>query len=191
MYTKTGKSRLTPKGIMALLGLIVIACMWINFAFIAFERASKNLKNLTHVTGVINTERYIKVLRRSTTYRRAYYQQVLVISIQGCDDEFGFIEKDKSFSDIAMVNFANHKTVADIYYDKSGKRVKQNVTLQIFDLKINGKRYISIEDINKTATTETIILSLVALVCSLPVFIVIRKMIAERRMQKKMLGVFV
>lgn len=181
MNTKP-RTFLTAKGIIALVVLIVFASFWIDFAFLSFERASKRLKDLTHVSGVINDERYIKLFHSATKYRRPYYEQVVVISIQSCDDKFGFIEKDKSFSDIAMVNFADHRTVADIYYDKSAKRIQKNITLQIFDLTINGKNYISIKDINRKGMTEVIILFLIALIFSLPVFIVIRKMIARRSM---------
>jgi len=180
MNTEARKSFSTVKALIALIVLIVIASFWVDLALISFKKGSKSLKDLTHITGAINDERYIKLFNPGTKYRRDYYVQVLVISIQGCDDKFGFIEKDKSFSDIAMVGFADHKTIADIYYDKSGERIRENVTLQIFDLKINGKRYISIEDSNKRNITAAVILSLIALIFSLPVFVVIRKMIAER-----------
>jgi hypothetical protein len=182
MNTKP-RTFLSAKGIIALAALIVIASFWVDLALISFERASKRLKDLTHITGIINNERYIKLFHPATKYRKPYYEQVLVISIQGCNDKFGFIEKNKSFSDIAMVNFADNKTIADIYYDKSGKRIQENVTLHIFDLKINGKTCIRIEDTIKTDMTWAIIFSLIALIFSLPVFIVIRKMIAGRRIK--------
>ena len=104
--------------------MLVLIYFFVSLAIQAFLRGSLNLKDLTHVTGIIKNERYIKHLNGSTKYRPAYYEDVLVLSIEGCSDEFGLVENNKSYKDISRVHFGDNQTVADIYYNKSGKRIE-------------------------------------------------------------------
>jgi len=128
-----------------------------------------SLKDLNHVAGIVTSERYMKHFHSGSNryvYHPSYYEDVLVLSIQGCTDEFGFMEKDKSYSDLTKIHFGDNETVADVYYDKSGQRIEENVTLHTFDLKIDDVRYIKIEEIQKSEMTGSLIFSLVAIVLS-------------------------
>ncbi|MGZ4033451.1 MAG: hypothetical protein ACXVPU_00650 [Bacteroidia bacterium] len=97
---------------------------------------------------------------------RVYYENVFVFSIEGCSDEFGFMEFDKNYPDLTSMHIGDNQAIADIYYDKSGQRIEENVTLNIFDLKINDERYIKIEEIQKSEKTGSFIFSLLAIVLS-------------------------
>lgn len=157
--------KISPKTKTIILCLIMtpLILFCVNMSILTYKRGSKTVTDLTHVKGIINEERYIKQRHERTKYRQAYDEYILVFSIQGCDDEFGFTEKNKSYEDLANISFADNQTVADIYYDKSGQRIEDNVTLHIFDLKINEERYIKIEDIKKSELISTFIFSIISI----------------------------
>jgi hypothetical protein len=141
----------------------------------SYIRGSKNLNDLTHVTGIIDKSRYMKHLHNNTRYRAAYYENVLVFSIKGLDQEFGFLENDDCYRDIERVYHGNNETVADIYYDSSGQRIEDNVTLHTFDLKINDKRYVNIEDIHNREMKVSCIFSWIAIILICFTYVVIKK----------------
>ena len=59
---------------------------------IVFVRATKNLDDLTHVKGIISNIRFMKHERRRKY--ETIYDDVLVVGVEGCGDEFGFIGKE-------------------------------------------------------------------------------------------------
>jgi hypothetical protein len=134
-------------------------CGWL--AIQTFIRSSENLKDLTHVTGIITSDRIMK--HRHESRYRTYYEDVLVISIQGCDDELGFMDHNNCYSGLTNLVSKNRQLIADVYYDKSRQRIEQNVTLHTFDLKINNERYVKIEDIKKSELTGSLIFSLITI----------------------------
>lgn len=162
-YLKTDpkKYSLTTKRII----FCVFMCALISFSgFMAvqtFIRGSENLEGLTHVRGKITSNRIMKSKHESKY--RTYDEDVLVISIEGCDDELGFMEDNTCYVDLTNLMSKNRTLIADVYYDKSRKRIEQNVTLHTFDLKINEKRYIQIEDIKKSEWIGSLIFSLITL----------------------------
>ena len=131
------------------------------FAVHTFVRGSQNLENLTHVSGVISGDRIMKH-KRVGKYK-TFYEDVLVLSIQGCEDELGFMNDNKYYSDLTNLVGQNKQLTADVYYDKSRQRIEQNVTLHTFDLKINKQPYIMIEDITKIEMTASIIFSAITI----------------------------
>ncbi len=92
--------------------MLVIISFWISLAVKAFIRGSKKLKDLAHVAGVITNERYIKYKHDGTKYHAPYSEDVFVLSIRDCKDEFGVTEKDKAYNYISKVRFGNNQTVA-------------------------------------------------------------------------------
>ena len=157
----------------ALMFPIIFFCIFM--AVETFIRGSKNFSDLTHVSGIIDNKRYIKHLHNSTRYRAAYYENVIVISIKGCAQEFGFMENEKSYEDIRRIYYGNKETVADIYYDNSGQRIEENITLHVFDLKINNNTYVNIADIHDSEMKGSCIFSWVAIILSWFTYVIIRK----------------
>lgn len=139
--------------------IIAFSC-W--FAVQTFIRGSENPNDLTHISGVIISDRIMK--HKHEGKYKTYYEDVLVISIQGCGDEFGFMEFNKCYSALKNLLKNNNQLVADIYYDKSRNRIEENVTLHTFDLKINGERFLKIEDIKKSEFTGSLFFALITII---------------------------
>lgn len=143
--------------------MTLINYFFIDMSIRTFIRGNKNLDDLTHVTGAIKNERYIKLFHSGTKFNRPYYEDVFVFSIQNCADEFGFASSNDNYADLTKVRYFGNNTIADIYYDKSGQRIEDNVTLHTFDLKIDDVSYIKIQDIQKSERIGFYIFSLVSI----------------------------
>ena len=133
--------------------------IWMAIA--TFNRGFENLQDLTHVTGEMKRYRIIKS-KYSTRYKTSY-KNVLVIRIVGFDDEFGFERDNENYPELTNIVNSTQSPYFDIYYDESRHRIEQNVTLHIFDMTINGKKYVSISEIKKSEFRATIICSAIAL----------------------------
>lgn len=131
------------------------------FAVATFNRGSENLQDLTHVTGELKGHRIMK--HKYTRRYKTYYENVLVIQIDSCDDEFGFIEHNKFYDELTNTVNRQSPPIFEIYYDKSRRRIEQNVTLHIFDMTINGEKYLSVDEIKNSEFKGTIICSIIAL----------------------------
>lgn len=153
---------------------------FIDLSVESFIKVTKTLQDLTHVTGAIKNERYIKHYHGATKFQRSYYEDVFVFSLQGCDDEFGFLSSHNSYNDLTKVRYFGDNTIADIYYDKSGERIEENVTLQIFDLRIDSDRYFTIEDTQKQWKIGFIICSLISLILLALAFFVIKSRLKKK-----------
>ncbi len=144
-----------------------------------FIRGTKTLQDLTHVTGAIKNERYIKHLNPGNRFRKSYYDDIFVLSIEGCNDEFGFITTDQNPIDLTKVRYFGGNTIADIYYDKSGQKIEENITLHTFDLKFDDVSFVKIENIQKKEIIECIIFSLISVILSVLTFIGIKSAIKK------------
>jgi len=138
---------------------IISFVIW--FALATFNRGSENLQDLTHVTGELKGHRIMK--HKYTNKYKTYYKNVLVIQIDGCNDEFGFMEYNKFYGQLSNIVNRHLTPFFEIYYDKTRQRIEQNVTLHTFDMTINGEKYLSIDEIKKSEFTGTIISSTIAL----------------------------
>src|SRR5690348_6924974 len=98
----------------------------------AFIRSSKNLKDLTYVKGKLKDSR-IMTHKHESKYRTSY-EDVLVVRIDSCDDEFGFIKSNKIYSELSGIVEWENPPYLEIYYDKNRKRIEQNVTLHTSDM---------------------------------------------------------
>jgi len=143
------------------------------FAVQTYIRGSENFEDLTHVTGIITNERIMK--HKHNGKHKSYDEDVIVISIQGCDDELGFMAYDACYPKLTNLVSKNREIIADVYYDQHGQRIEQNVTLHTFDLKINGERIVRIEDIRKSELTGSLICSLITVLLILFTFIGAKK----------------
>ncbi len=165
-FLNTNPKKYSPKTKTIIFCIIMLPaisfCGW--FAVQTFIRGSENLEDLTHVTGIISNERIMK--HRHESKHRTYYEDVLVISIQGCDDELGFMDHNECYSKLTNLVSTDSELIADVYYDKSRQRIEQNVTLHTFDLKINDERLVRIEDIRKSELTGSLIFSLITILLS-------------------------
>lgn len=163
------------KAILFCVFMLPIISFCILMAITSYIRGSKNLNDLTHVSGIIDKTRYMKHLNNSTKYRAAYYEDILVFSIKGLNQEFGFLQNDGSFNGIERVYHGDNETAADIYYDNAGQRIEENVTLHTFDLKINDKRYVNIEDIKSREMKVSCIFFWIVIILVWFTYVVIEK----------------
>ena len=140
----------------------IMSLIFILWAIASFNRASENLQDLTHVTGNLKGHRIIK--HKTRNGRVTYYEDILVIRINNCDDEFGFGKHREFYSKLSNTITRQTPPTFEIYYDKTRKRIDQNVTLHIFDLTINGEKYLSIAEVKNADFIGAIILSTMALI---------------------------
>jgi hypothetical protein len=145
----------------------------------SFIKGTKTLQDLTHVTGAIKNERYIKHLNPGNRFRKSYYEDIFVLSIQNCNDEFGFVTTDQNTIDLTKVRYFGGNTIADIYYDKFARKIEGNITLHTFDLKIDDVSYIKIEDILKTEKIACIFFSFISVVLCVLTFFGIKSAIKQ------------
>ncbi len=150
-------------------------CGW--FSVQSIITGSENLEDLTQVTGIITNNRIMK--HRHESKYRTYYEDVLIISIQGCDDELGFINHNEYYSKLTNLVSTKRELIADVYYDKSRQRIEQNVTLHTFDLKINNERLVKIEDIRKRELTGSLIFSLITILLTWLTYISAKRVILK------------
>lgn len=184
-YKKTfNVTKIKTKSIKAILFCIFMLPLTIFFSFLAFDsylKGSKTLKDFTHVSGTIDNSRYIKHLHNATKYRPSYYEDILVLSIKGCNQQFGFLDNSNNYNEIAKIYYGNNETTAEIYYDNTGKLIEENVTLHISDLKINDKKYIAIEDYQKKYLLESCIFTWISIALILFTYFVIRHQINNQK----------
>jgi hypothetical protein len=109
-------------------------------------RGSKNLDDLSFVKGIITDSRTIK--HTQVGKYRTRIKEVLVLKIEGSNDEFGFMQSTKAFN--KLQNRRRFGKTAEIYYDAKGKRIEQNVTLHTFDLTVANEKIVEIEEIKKS-----------------------------------------
>ena len=124
---------------------LILFSGWI--ALHTYLRSSEKLEDLTKITGVVTNQRIMKHKQKGKYINT--YNDVLVISIQGCNDELGFANYNDFYSELSNLVSQDIPLLAEVHYDKSRKRIEENVTLHTFDLKINEKQYIKIEDNKK------------------------------------------
>jgi len=141
--------------------MFAINSFFIWFAIATFNRGSENLQDLTYITGELKGHRIMK--HEYTSKHKTYYENVLVIQIDSCDDEFGFTERNKFYDQLSNTVNRQSPPFFEIYYDKTRQRIEQNVTLHTFDMTINGEKYLSIDEVKKSEFTGTIICSTIAL----------------------------
>jgi len=159
--------------------MLLVISFFVDMSFESYIKVTKTLQNLTHVTGVIKNERYIKIFHYVNRFQRSYYEDVLVFSIEGCTDEFGFLINNNNYEDLTKVRFAGDNKIMDIFYDKSGKKIKDNITLHTFDLKIDNISYIKIEDIQKPYKIAFLIFSLASVILLAITFLGIKSMTSK------------
>lgn len=134
-------------------------------------RGSKTFDKLNHVEGRITGIRFIKY-KYSKKFKTAY-KDVLVLSVDGTSDEFGFTEDNDAYKKI--LGFRESGKTAEIYYDGSGKRIEQGVTLHTFDLKIGNYQVVDIADIKRSERVGSILFFSAALVFLIIAVAVLRK----------------
>ncbi|MEI6184537.1 MAG: hypothetical protein WCP65_03355 [Bacteroidota bacterium] len=130
-------------------------------AVISFDRGSENLQDLNHVKGVLKGSRLMKHKHESRS--RTYFEDVLVLKIDSCEDEIGFMEFDEIYPILSKIVKSDDQLLFEIYYDKKRQRIEQDVTLHTFDMKINEKQYVSIYEVKKSEYIGALICSIIAL----------------------------
>jgi len=108
------------------------------------RNATRSLDDLSYVKGPITNLRFIKHQRKRKF--RTIYEDVMVLSIEGCSDEFGFM--DKKYDKLFGMRMRGKN--AEIFYDKDAKRIEQDVTLHIFDMTIGNYRAVDIDEERKS-----------------------------------------
>lgn len=178
-FLNTNPKKYSPKTKTIIFCLIMFPtisfCGW--FAVQSIITSSENLEYLTHVTGNITNNRIMK--HRHESKYRTYYEDVLVISIQGCDDELGFMNYNENYSKLTNLVNTKSELIADVYYDKSRQRIEQNVTLHTFDLKINNERLVKIEDIRKSELTGSLIFSLITILLTWLTYVGVKRVLLK------------
>ena len=179
-YTQQKKYFVRSQLIIFFLLTLLSISFFIDLSIRTFNNGTKTLQDLTHVSGAIKNERIIKHFNKGSRFRQPYYEDVLVFSIEGSDDEFGFLNSHNNYNDLIKVRYGGGNTIADIYYDKSGKRIEQNITLHTFELKIDDVRFVKIEDIQKSEKTGFIVCLLASVILLLITFLVIKSIIKKK-----------
>lgn len=134
-------------------------------------RGSKTFDNLNYVQGQVTNVRYIQY--KYPKKFKTVFKRVIVLSVDGTTDEFGFIEGSEPYK--KLLDFRETGKTAEIYYDSSGKRIEQGVTLHIFDLKIGNYHVADIADIKRSERTGSILFFSGALILLITAVAVIRK----------------
>mgnify|MGYP003578106797 FL=1 len=128
-------------------GIIILSVLSFTtyMGVIAFLRSSKNIEDLTYVSGEI-VDREMSKYKRVGKYETTI-EDVLVFRIEGSNEKFGFLQSSEAYRE--LLGFHTVGKSIEIYYDPEGKRIKDNVTLHIFDLKIGQAKIIDIDKTNK------------------------------------------
>jgi hypothetical protein len=137
--------------------------------FLMLDNATKSLDDLSYVKGAITNLRFIKHERKGKF--KTVYEDVLVISIEECSDEFGFMGKkyDKLFG--MRMRGRN----AEIFYYSDAKRIEQGIPLHIFDMTIGNYRAVDIHEETKSEWFGTsVCFAISTLVLTLTVLGVVR-----------------
>lgn len=165
------KSSFTIKKIIAV-GFIFLALSFFGYmGVLTVIRGSKTFDTLNHVEGQITDVRYIK--HKYSTKFKAVFKDVLVLSVDGTNDEFSFTEDNDAYK--KLLSFREIGKTAEIYYDGAGKRIEQGVTLHTFDLKIGNYQVVDIADIKRSELVGSILFFSAALVFFIIAVAVIRK----------------
>ncbi len=141
--------------------MLSVNSLFIWLAYATFTKESKNLQDLTHVKGELTGSRIMK--HKHSGKFRTRYEDVMVLQVDPSIDEFGIIEYKKFYYNLAGMIIPHKPLPIDIYYDKNGQRIEQDVTLHIFDMTINGEKFILIEEVKKSEYRGAIICSTVSL----------------------------
>lgn len=138
-----------------LIGWAVIVCTISCTTFFgvkALVRAFKNYDNLSFVKGTVTDTKMIKQIRK--TKYETKVEDVLVLSIEGTRDQFGFTQFSDAFN--YLLTFRKIGKAAEIYYDPNEKRIQGNVFLHPFDVKIGDIKIIDIEKSKKRSRNASI-----------------------------------
>ncbi len=146
----------------------LIALGFISLAFSSFvyigtltaTKSTKTIDKLDHVQGTVIGTRNIK--HKYSTKRKIVLKNVLVLSIDGTNEEFGLTEGSDAYK--KLFGFKEVGKPAKIYYDSSAKRIEQGVTLHIYALKIGNYQVVDIVDAKRQNSILTIIFFSVALI---------------------------
>lgn len=160
--------------IKKIIALVVILSAFSFFAYmggLTVIRGSKTFDNLNHVEGSITNVRFIK--HKYPKKFKTVFKDVLVISIDGISDEFGFTEDNIAYKKLS--GFRQIGKPAEIYYDAGGKKIEQGVTLHTFDLRIGNTQVVDITDIKSSERAGSIIFFSTALIFLIIAVVVIRK----------------
>lgn len=134
-------------------------------------RGSKSFDKLNHIEGQITGVRFIK--HKYSKKFKTVLKDVLVLSVDGTSDEFGFTEENDAYK--KLLGFREIGKNAEIYYDSSEKRIEQGVTLHTFDLKIGNYQVVDIADIKRSERVGSILFFSAAFVFIIIAVAVIRK----------------
>src|ERR1043165_1360253 len=113
---------------------------------ISFVRSSKTLKDLSHVSGEVIDIGMIKHVERHK-YEPTTIEDVLVLSIDGAKEKFGFLRHTDAFKQLLGFNTAGKQF--EIYFDPGGGRIEEGVTLNIYDLTVGQAKIIDIKETNR------------------------------------------
>jgi hypothetical protein len=113
---------------------------------IEFIRSSKTLKDLRYVSGEVSDIGMVRHTERHK-YERPTIKDVLVLSIEGSSEKFGFMQHSDAFKQLLRFNTAGKQF--EIYFDPDGGRIENDITLNIYELTWGQARLIDIEETNK------------------------------------------
>jgi hypothetical protein len=100
-------------------------------------RGARDYKDLTLVNGTINNYRNVIHLEPRNRYGRIEKVNVLAFNVAGYDNEFGITEKDKIYLKVKGILANSDSVKIQMYYDSKGQRIEENISLHIFELKLN------------------------------------------------------
>jgi len=142
--------------------LMIISISFFGFmAGFTFVNGSKNKNDLAYVSGSITGKEIMKHQYRNRY--GIYYKDLLVFSIEGTKNRYGILEYHDSFSALSAVNVKDEILKSAIWYDSTRSQIERNVSIHLYDFKINDKRYIKIEKVKKNELIASLVFSLITL----------------------------
>lgn len=147
----------------------------------AFIRSSKGLNDLRYVSGEVTDIRMVKH-REQHKYERPTVEDVLVVSVEGSNERFGFLQHTNAFKQLLGLNTAGRQL--EIYFDPEGSRIDDDVTLNIYDLRVGQAKIIDINETSKRDKFTSIFFFALSLIFIVIVSIGIKHSVKKTRKQR-------
>jgi hypothetical protein len=148
---------------------------------IAYIRSLKTLKDLSYVSGEVTDVGMVKHMERHK-YERPTIEDVLVFSIEGSNEKFGFLQHSDAFKQLLGFNTAGKQF--EIYFDPEGGRIEEGVTLNIYDLTVGQAKIIDIKETNEADKLTSIFFFALSLLLIIIVSTGIRQSIKKAHKQR-------
>lgn len=125
---------------------IAIIGFWFYMATLSFIRSSMDYNDMVHVNGILNGYRHVTHFEPPDKFETKKQEvDVMAFNVDGFDTEFGIPEGDENYASVKGILKSSDSCIIDMYYDPNGMRIEYGITLHIFELKINDKTIVTLQ----------------------------------------------